>query len=323
MRTDKHLALDAVRVTEAAALASARMMGRGDVHMADEAAVAAMRRAFDSLDIRGRIVIGEGDAHDAPVLYDGEQVGRWQDGDIEVEVAADPLEGARLCARGMPNAISVLALTRNGHFLRVPDTYMYKMAVGPAGRGALDMRRPVRDNLQAIADAKGVYVEDLTVVVLDRPRHEGLLREVREAGARIKLIADGDVAAAMATCVEETGVDVLIGTGGATEGVIAAAALKCVGGDMVAQVQPRNAEESERARRMGVDLERTYTLEELAGGDVLFAATGITDGDFLTGVRFRRGGATTHSVVMRSRTMTVRIMEAQHRFEDVPDFGEL
>ena len=323
MRTEKNLALDAVRVTEAAALASARLMGRGDMHLADEAAVASMRKAFDSLDIRGRVAIGEGDPHDAPVLHNGEKVGRWQVDDVEVEVAADPLEGARLCARGMPNAISVVALTRNGHFLRVPDTYMYKMAVGPAGRGALDMSRPVRDNLQAVADAKGVYVEDLTIVVLDRPRHEGLMREIREAGARIKLIADGDVAAAMATCVEETGVDLLIGTGGATEGVIAAAALRCVGGDMKAQIQPRNAEESERARRMGVDMDRIYPLEELAGGDVLFAATGITDGDFLKGVRFRRGGATTHSVVMRSRTMTVRIMQAHHRFEDTPDFGEL
>lgn len=323
MRTDKHLALDAVRATEAAALASARLMGRGDVHQADEAAVAAMRKTFDSLDIRGRVVIGEGDPHDAPILYDGEKVGHWQVGDVEVEVAADPLEGARLCARGMPNAISVVALTRNGHFLRVPDTYMYKMAVGPAGRGALDMSRPVRDNLQAVADAKGVYVEDLMVVVLERPRHEGLLREIREAGARIKLIPDGDVAAAMATCIEETGIDLLIGTGGATEGVIAAAALRCVGGDMKAQIQPRNAEESERVRRMGVELERTYDIEELAGGDVLFAATGITDGDFLRGVRFRRGGATTHSVVMRSRTMTVRIMEAHHRFEDVPSSSEL
>lgn len=321
---ERNLALDAVRVCEAAALSSARTMGRGDVALADEAAVDAMRQAFAALDICGTVVIGEGEQDEAPMLYIGEQVGRWQPGDPAVEIALDPLEGTRLCARGMPSAISVLAMTQGGHFLRATDSYMDKIAVGPAGRGAIDMERSATWNLQSVADAKGVYVEDLTVVMLDRPRHEALIREVREAGARIKLITDGDVAAAIATCIEETGVDMLLGVGGSAEGVIAAAALRCVGGDMLGRLKPRNQEEVYRLTRMGLDdLDRIYSLHELVSGDVLFAATGITDGEFLKGVRWRRGGAVSHSVVMRSRTMTVRFLETQHRFDQSPDFGEL
>ena len=321
---ERNLALDAVRVCEAAALASARTMGRGDVAQSDELATSAMRRAFSTLDICGTVVIGEGEPDEAPVLFVGEQVGRWQPGDPAVEIALDPLEGTRLCARGMPNAISVLALTRGGHFLRATDSYMDKIAVGPSGKGALDMTKSASWNLQSVADAKGVYVEDLTVVMLDRPRHEGLMREVREAGARIKLITDGDVSAAIATCLEETGVDMLLGVGGSAEGVLAAAALRCVGGDMVGRLRPRNQEELQRLTRMGIeDMDRILTLDDLASGDVLFAATGITDGDFLRGVRWRRGGALTHSVVMRSRTTTVRFIETQHRFDQRPDYGEL
>lgn len=321
---ERNLALDAVRVTEAAALSSARTMGRGDLALADEAATDAMRRAFSTLDICGTVVIGEGEREEAPMLYIGEQVGRWQPGDPAVEIALDPLEGTRLCVRGMPNAMSVLAMVQSGHFLRATDTYMDKIAVGPAGKGAIDMTRSATWNLQAVADAKGVYVEDLTVVMLDRPRHEQLIREVREAGARIKLITDGDVSAAIATCIEETGVDMLLGVGGSAEGVLAAAALRCVGGDMLGRFRPRNQDEIQRLSRLGIeDLDRVLRLEDLVSGDVLFAATGITDGDFLKGVRFRRGGAMTHSVVMRSRTMTLRFIETQHRFDQGPDFGEL
>lgn len=320
---DRNLALDAVRVTEAAALASARALGLGDLHRADEAAVRAMRQAFNGLDIRGTVVIGEGTKGEAPLMYVGERVGQWVEGDPEVEVAADPLEGSRLCARGLPNAISVIAMCRNGHFLRVPDTYMFKIAVGSAGRGALDLSKSVRWNLHSVADAKGVYPEDLTVVVLERPRHEGLIREIRETGARIRLIPDGDVAAAIATCREETGIDMLVGEGGAPEGIIAAAALRCVGGDMVGQLRPRSAEESEQLRKNGIDEARAYGIDEMASGDVLFAATGISDGDLLGGVRFQRGGAVTNSVVMRSKTMTVRRIEANHRFDRKPDYGDL
>jgi fructose-1,6-bisphosphatase II len=318
---DRNLALEAVRVTEAAALASARLMGRGDRNQADQVAVEAMRAAFAELHIKGTVVIGEGERDEAPMLYIGEKVGCWGPEDPQVDLALDPLEGTNLCAMGIANAISVIAIAENGRFLHAPDTYMEKLAVGPAGKGAIDLTKSPTWNLKAVADKKGVYVEDLTVVILDRPRHESLIREVREAGARIKLISDGDVSAAIATCKEETGVDLLMGTGGAPEGVIAAAALRCVGGDMYGRLKPRNNEEIERAKRMGVaDIDRVYGIEELAGGDVLFASTGVTNGDFLRGVRFVRGGAATQSVVMRSKTMTVRFIEAEHHFDRKPTY---
>lgn len=312
---DRNLALDAVRVTEAAAVASARTMGRGDIHASHVAAVRAMRRAFNSIEVQGRIIIGEGERAEVPELFVGEKVGRWFDDDPPIDLAVDPLEGTNLCARGAPNAVSVLAIARDGKFLPTPDTYMFKIAVGPAGKGAIDLAKSPTWNLQSVADAKGVYVEDMTVVILDRPRHEGLIREVRDAGARIRLISDGDLAAAISTCLEETGVDMLIGTGGAPEGIIAAAAIRCVGGDMLCQFRPRNQEEMERIRRAGInDLNRVYQVDELASGDVLFAATGVTDGDFLRGVRIQRGVAKTYSIVMRSKTSTVRLIEATHSF---------
>lgn len=318
---DRNLALEAVRVTESAALASARFMGRGDKHGADNAAVQAMREAFAGLYIRGRVVIGEGEMDEAPMLFIGEEVGRHDPQDPEVDIAVDPLEGTNLCAFGLANAISVIAMARGGRFLHAPDTYMNKIAVGPSGRGAIDLSKSATENLQAVADAKGVYVEDLTVVVLDRPRHVELIREVREAGARINLIRDGDISAAIATAKEEAGVDLLMGIGGAPEGVIAAAALRCAGGDMQGQLRPRHAEEVERAKRMGIDdIDRIYGITDLAGGDVLFAATGVTSGDYLRGVRFVRGGATTHSVVMRSKSSTVRYIHAEHHFDRVPDY---
>lgn len=322
MTMDRNLALDAVRVTEAAALASARQMGRGDAHQADFVAVEAMRRAFRSLEIRGTIVVGEGAYQESPRLYYGETVGRWADGDPEVQLALDALEGARLCAQGHPAALSVIAMARNGAFLPAPDTYMEKIVVGPAGMGAVDITRSTSANLQSVADAKGVYVEDLTVAILDRPRHEGLIREVRESGARIRLIMGGDLSAALATCREETGIDVLMGIGGAPEGVLAASALRCVGGEMQCRMRPRNDEDRERMKASGVEPDRVYRTDDLASGHVLFAATGITDGDFLQGVRFVSGGALTNSVVMRSKTMTVRYIEAHHHFDRKPDYGD-
>jgi fructose-1,6-bisphosphatase II len=319
---DRNLALEVVRLTEAAAISSAKLMGRGNEKQSDQAAVDAMRKAFDSLSIRGTVVIGEGERDEAPMLYIGEKVGRWGDNDPEVDIALDPLEGTTICATGRPNALSVIAIAERGNFLHAPDTYMQKIAVGPKARGAIDLRRTPTENLRRIADAMNRYIEDLTVIILDRARHESLIREVREAGARIKLIQDGDVSAAIATCFEATGVDVLMGTGGAPEGVIAAAALRCVGGDMQGKLAWRNPEEIERAKKMGVtDTDKFYSIDELARGNVMFAATGVTWGDFLKGIRFFPGGCESHSVVMRSQTGTVRYVESTHRFDRKPNFG--
>ncbi len=315
---DRNLALEAVRVTEAAALASARLMGRGDEKAADQAAVDAMRRAFDSVGISGTVVIGEGERDEAPMLFIGEQVGA---GGPEIDIALDPLEGTTLTATGGPNALSVIAMAEKGGFLHAPDTYMEKIAVGPKAKGAIDITASPARNLKAIANALRVYVQDLTVVILNRPRHEQLIREVQQAGTRIKLIPDGDVSAAIATCFESTGVDVLMGIGGAPEGVIAAAAIRCTGGDMQGRLVPRNNDEIERAKRMGItDISKVYTLEELARGNVMFAATGVTDGDFLKGVRFFGGGATTSSVVMRSQTRTVRYIQTTYHLDLKPQY---
>ena len=319
---DRNLALEVVRVTEAAALASARHMGRGDAWAADRAGVEAMRKAFNDLGVRGEIVIGEGERGEAPMLFAGERVGKGGAGDSEVEIAVDPLEGTNLCATGAANAISVVAMGEKGCFLRAPDTYMEKIAVGPGARGAVDLRKSPTENLRRVADALGKYVEDLTVVVLDRPRHEKLVREIRETGARIKLIPDGDVAGALNTCFPDTGVDVLMGVGGAPEGVISAAAIRCVGGDMQGRLQFRDEEERQRARSTGMqDLEKVLSAEELAGGNVMVAVTGVTNGDFLKGVRFTGDGARSHSVVMRSKTGTIRYIETIHRFTRSPDYG--
>jgi fructose-1,6-bisphosphatase II len=316
---DRNLALEVVRVTEMAAIASARLMGRGQKNESDQAAVDAMRRAFDALHIQGTVVIGEGERDEAPMLYIGEPVGRATAGDPHVDIALDPLEGTNLCAFGRPGAISVVAMAAKGCLLNAPDTYMEKIAVGPAAHGAIDLRKSPTENLQAIAEKMKRYVSDLTVIILDRPRHEALIREVRAAGARVRLIEDGDVAGAISTCFEEAGVDVLMGTGGAPEGVIAAAAVKSVGGDMQGRLQPRNQNEVERAKKMGItDISRIYTAEELARGEVMFAATGVTSGDFLKGVRFFSGGAETSSVVMRSKTGTVRYVQAHHKYDKKP-----
>jgi len=315
---DRNLALEAIRVTEAAALSCARLAGRGDEKAADQAAVDAMRRAFNALSIDGTIVIGEGERDEAPMLYIGEKVGA---GGPQVDIALDPLEGTTICANGAPNALAVIAMAEHGNFLHSPDTYMDKIAVGPAGKGIVDLDKTPTQNLNALAEAKQCKVEDLTVIILYRPRHEALIKEVREAGARIRLIGDGDVSAAIATTKPETGIDLLMGIGGAPEGVLAAAALRCVGGDMQGRLKPRNDGEIERAKKMGIkDINKKFSIEELAAGDVMFAATGVTDGDYLQGVHFFPGGATTQSVVMRSSTRTIRIINATHYFEHKPNY---
>ncbi|MCP5468272.1 MAG: class II fructose-bisphosphatase [Deltaproteobacteria bacterium] len=316
---DRYLALEMVRVTEAAAINCARLMGRGDGKAADQAAVDAMRKALNQMDFDGTVVIGEGERDEAPMLYIGEKVGSGQG--LQVDIALDPLEGTNLCATGAPNALAVIAIAERGNFLHAPDTYMEKIAVGPEAKGCIDIHRSPTQNLEELAKAKKCSVEDLTAIILERPRHENLIQEVRESGARIKLIADGDVSAAIATCEPRTGVDILFGIGGAPEGVLAAAALKSLGGDMQGRLKPRNEEEISRAKKMGIeDINQVFKLEDLAKGDVMFAATGVTNGDFLNGVRYYGGGAYTHSVVMRSLSGTVRYVEARHNFKRKPFF---
>ncbi len=322
---DRNLALEVIRITEAAALASARLMGRGDRKLADHVAVEAMRRAFDTIDIRGTVVIGEGERDEAPMLYIGERVGRgWLDNDDDsprVDIAVDPLEGTNLCATGAPDAIAVIAIADDGQFLNAPDTYMEKLAVGPEAKGVIDMRETPTWNLQRIAAAKGKRVEDLAAVILDRDRHSDLIGEVRQAGARIRLIGDGDVSGAVMTSREDSGIDVLFGIGGAPEGVIAAAAMRCVGGELQGRLRFRSEEEKSRAYKMGVKPEgHIYSTEELASGHVMFAATGVTRGYLLDGVRFTGIGAHTQSIVMRSKSGTVRMIDATHRFDTKPSY---
>lgn len=319
---DRNLALEMVRVTEAAAIAAARLMGRGNEKEADQVAVNAMRRALQTIDIRGTVVIGEGERDEAPMLYIGEKVGGSGDDDPEVDIALDPLEGTTLTAHGGANALAVIAAADKGNFLNAPDTYMEKIAVGPEAKGLVSLKLSPTENLRQVAKVKNCSINDLTVIILDRPRHEDLIKEVRTAGARIKLICDGDVSAAIATCRGSRGVDMLMGIGGAPEGVLAAAALKCIGGDMQGRLKFRNDLERERAIKMGVtDLDKIYSVDELARGNVMFAATGVTHGDFLKGVVFYGGGATTHSVVMRSETGTVRYIEADHDFKRKPKYS--
>lgn len=319
---DRNLALEVVRVTEAAALSSARLMGRGEAQAADQAAVNAMRQAFESIRVRGTVVIGEGERDEAPMLYIGEKVGIGDENDPDVDIAVDPLEGTNLCALGRPNALAVIAIGERGKLLHAPDIYMDKIAVGPYAKGVIDLDKSPTKNLLAIADAKGVYVEDLTAVILERPRHHHLIEEVRSAGARVHLIPDGDVSAAISTCIEGSGIDVLFGIGGAPEGVLAAAALRCVGGDMQARLVVNSDQEKERCLKMGIkDIRKKWLLEEIASGDVTFAATGVTTGDILKGVQYFRGGAKTHSLVMRSSSGTIRMIETKHHFDRKPHFG--
>lgn len=315
---DRNFALEFVRVTEMAALAAAQFMGRGDEKAADQAAVDAMRQTLNSIQCDGKVVIGEGERDEAPMLYIGEKVGTGQG--PRLDLALDPLEGTTICAQGSNNSISVIAIAEEGRFLHAPDTYMEKIAVGPEAKGAIDLNQSTTENLKSIAFAKKKSLSELTVIILDRPRHEGLIREVRQAGCRIWLIGDGDVSAAIATCKPESGVDVLMGIGGAPEGVIAAAALRCMGGDFQGRLKPRNPDEVARAHKMGIqDIHRVYQIEDLAQGNVLFSATGVTQGTFLDGVRFSGGReAFTHSVVMRSETGTIRFIEAYHDLNRKP-----
>ena len=316
---DRNFALEFVRVTEAAALESALMMGRGDEKAADHAAVEAMRMMLNSIHFDGTVVIGEGERDEAPMLYIGEKVGKGTG--QKLDLALDPLEGTTICAVGGNNALSVIAIAEEGNFLHAPDTYMQKIAVGPDAKGAIDLLASPTENLKNIAKAKKRSVEQLTVIILDRPRHAELIAEVRRSGARIWLIGDGDVSAAISTCKRDSGVDVLMGSGGAPEGVIAAAALRCMGGDFQGQLLFRKDDERTRATAMGIkDFNRVYQINDLAKGNVMFCATGVTQGTFLNGVRFFTGGARTQSIVMRSESGTVRHIEAEHRFETKPRY---
>ena len=311
---NRNFALEFVRVTEAAALASSRFMGRGDEKLADQAAVDAMRSALNSIEFDGRVVIGEGERDEAPMLYIGEKVGKG--GSARLDLALDPLEGTTICANGSNNSISVIAIAEDGNFLHAPDCYMEKIAVGPEAKGAVDLNQTPTQNLKEIAKAKKCSVSDLTAIILDRPRHQELIKEVRLSGARIWLIGDGDVSAAISTTQPGSGVDVLFGTGGAPEGVIAAAALRCRGGDFMGRLILKKEDEIARARKMGVeDPNKIYSIEQLAKGKVMFCATGVTQGTFLNGIRLFPGGAYSHSIVMRSETRTMRYIQTEHHFK--------
>jgi len=312
---ERSLTLELVRVTEAAALASARWMGRGKKDEADDAATTAMRREFEKVPMDGVVVIGEGEMDEAPMLYIGERLG--QGVAPAVDVAVDPLEGTNILAKGTWGAISVIAVADRGNLLHAPDMYMEKIAVGPQAVGKVDINAPVRDNLKAVAQATGKDISDLVAIVLDRDRHQKIIHEIREAGARIRLISDGDVSAAINTAFPGTGVDILFGTGGAPEGVLAAVALKCLGGEIQGRLLPQNEEELERCKKMGLaNPNQVLYMDDLVkGDDAIFAATGVTDGELLKGVRFQGTTATTHSVVMRAKTGTIRFIEGTHRLE--------
>ena len=316
---DRNLALELVRVTEAAAMAAARWMGRGDKEGADDGAVNAMRRVLDTVNMDGVVVIGEGEKDEAPMLFNGEHCGNGND--PATDIAVDPIDGTTLTALGRANAISVIAVSDKGTmFDPGPCVYMEKIAVGPGCSDAIDLAKSPTENLQQIAEAKNKTVRDLTAVILDRDRHSDLITEVREAGARIRLISDGDVAGAISTAWPESGADVLFGIGGTPEGVISAAALKCMGGSLQGRLWPRNEKERKAAEELGYDLERILDLDDLvSGNNCFFAATGITDGDLLEGVRYTAGMAHTESLVMRSKSGTVRLIKAHHRLDDIED----
>lgn len=309
--------LDFVKVTEAAALAASRWMGKGERDLADGAAVERMREVLNGMEIRGRIVIGEGERDEAPMLYIGEEVGK---GGPEVDIAVDPVEGTNLVANGLPNSIAVLAVAEKGGLLNAPDTYMKKLAVGPKAAPYIHIDASVKENLQVVANALERPIDDVTVIILDRPRHKQLIEDVRSAGAKIKLISDGDVDACIATAVDGTGVHVAMGTGGAPEGVLAAAALKCLGGGFMGRLEPRNDDEIKRAKEMGFDdVTKVLQMDDLVKtADVSFVATGITDGDLCKGVRFFGNGARTHSIIMNSSAGTIRFVETVHRLRAEP-----
>lgn len=319
---ERELALELARVTEAAALAAARWMGRGEKDAADDAAVSAMRVMFDTVSLDGIVVIGEGEMDEAPMLYIGERVGSGVP--PLVDVAVDPLEGTNIVAKGLTGAIAVLAVAPRGTLLHAPDMYMDKIAVGPEAKGKVGLDAPVKDNLREVAKALDKSISEVTAVVLDRPRHQGLIEEIRSAGARIKLITDGDVSPAVAAAYEGSGVDILMGIGGAPEGVISAAALRCLGGDFQGRLVPEEDSEIERARKMGIaDINKLMTIDDLVKSqEVFFAATGITDGDLLRGVRYYSRRAITHTLVMRGTSGTIRYIEAIHQLDKKPLFRD-
>ena len=320
---DRNLALEAVRVTEAAALSASLLMGRGDEKAADQAAVDAMRKALNSLSIDGTVVIGEGERDEAPMLFIGERVGTG-DGP-KIDIALDPLEGTTITARGGQNALSVIAMAAEGGFLNAPDVYMDKIAVGvDVPDGVVDLDEEPDVNLKNLAQAMKVDIANIVVCILDRPRHAELIAKVREAGARITLISDGDVSGVIATSQPDSGVDIYVGIGGAPEGVLAAAALQCIGGFMQGRLLFRNDDERGRASNCGIsDFDRKYELDDMASGDVMFATTGVTDGAMLDGVRRFKDGATTHSIIMRSKTGTVRKIKTEHNFNRKSGFGPM
>jgi fructose-1,6-bisphosphatase II len=323
MRPDRNLALELVRVTEAGAMAAGRWVGRGDKEGGDGAAVDAMRQLVSSVSMRGVVVIGEGEKDEAPMLYNGEEVGNGLGPDCDF--AVDPVDGTTLMAKGMPNAISVLAVAERGAMFDPSAVfYMEKIAVGPDAADAIDITAPISENVHAVAKAKKSAVSDLTVCILDRPRHGELIAEVRDTGARIRLISDGDVAGAIAAARPESGTDLLIGTGGTPEGIIAAAAMRCMGGALQARLAPTDDAERQKAIDAGHDLDRILSTEDLVSGEnVFFTATGVTDGDLLRGVRFSGGGAHTQSIVMRSKSGTVRVIEAYHRLDKLREYASI
>ena len=316
---ERSLTMELVRVTEAAALASARWMGLGKKMEADDAATTAMRRVFDTIPMQGTVVIGEGEMDEAPMLYIGEKLGTGFG--PHVDVAVDPLEGTNIVAAGGWNALAVIAIADEGNLLHAPDMYMDKIAVGPEAVGLVDLNAPVIDNLRAVAKAKNKDIQDVVATILDRPRHAEIIRQIREAGARIKLINDGDVAGAINTAFDFTGVDILFGSGGAPEGVISAAALKCLGGELIGKLLPQSEEELERCKGMGLDVNRILRMEDLVkGDDAIFAATGVTDGELLKGVQYKGSRGKTHSVVMRAKSGTVRFIDGTHSFKKKPNY---
>jgi fructose-1,6-bisphosphatase II len=320
---DRNLALELVRVTEAAAMAAGRWVGRGDKNGADGAAVDAMRAMIGTVSMKGVVVIGEGEKDEAPMLFNGEEVG---DGSgAECDVAVDPIDGTTLTAKGMGNALAVIAVSERGTmFDPGACVYMEKIATGPEAADVVDITAPIEANIQAVAKAKGADPEDVTVCILDRPRHEEIVREVRESGARIKFITDGDIAGAIMAAKDGTGVDLLVGIGGTPEGITAACAIKCLGGTIQARLWPRDDDERRRALDAGYDLSAVLGTDDLVRSDnVFFVATGVTDGELLRGVRYRGGGATTHSLVMRSRSGTIRYVESQHRISKLMTYSKV
>lgn len=317
---ERSLTMELVRVTEAAAIASAKWMGRGLKNEADEAATTAMRALFDTIPMHGRVVIGEGEMDEAPMLYIGEELG-LRNGGPEVDIAVDPLEGTNIVAKGGNGALTVVAVADRGNLLHAPDMYMEKIAVGPESKGKIDINASVTDNLKAVAEAKNKSISDIVAIILDRPRHQHIVDEIRAAGARIKFIQDGDVSAAISTAFDETGIDIMFGTGGAPEGVIAAAALKCLGGDFQGRLVPQNEEELQRCIKMGLDVSKVLYLDDLVkGDDAIFAATAVTDSELLRGVQFKGDYCLTHSLVMRAKTGTVRFIEGRHNMLKKPKY---